>query len=412
MSINASIKAYKFLFSLLLFLTPLLVVTNTNELYEFPKMFFVYFVGSTTIFLFFLQYVLSKEPPSLKKFPIPVAAFFIVNIFATAFSSHLYTSVWGYYSRFNDGMVSLFIYIGLFYIFINLKNILNIEKLLIIPIITLIPINLFAITQHYFRHIPRVYSTFGNPNWLAVYIIMVLPVVLHFLLTTNEPRQKNFFIAVFLMSYAGLWFTYSLSGLLGLIVSLSVYALINKDTVLKNRKTVGVLFCLMLIFSSLQPGIYKSRINDVFFDLKKVHAQENKQNDTNSNQLSDPGFIRLNVWQGTLNIVMQNPKNFLLGTGPETFPYVFQQHRPQELNYSSEWDFILNKPHNYFLEILSETGISGLASFVAIMYMSLKNRHNYAAASLAGFYTTMFFGFPTVAVALLFWLYIGIAYEK
>ena len=111
-------KPYLILYSILLFFTPLVFSQKTNELFEFPKMFFVYVLGFFII-SFFITGVL-MYPVELKK-PSPwVTALVILTAISTVFSSHFYTSFFGYYSRFNDSLISYVIFFGLYFVGINI----------------------------------------------------------------------------------------------------------------------------------------------------------------------------------------------------------------------------------------------------------------------------------------------------
>ncbi len=429
-------KVLWLLFALLLFFTPLLFTTRTDEAFEFPKMYFVYFVGFTLIFVFSLSRILNSKKQKLKLPNILVLGFIAITVLATVFSSHLYTSIWGYYSRFSDGLVSLLVLTGIYIVGINVfadfgKR--GVEKLLLTPVFALIPISVFGIVQHLSMEPgERVSSTFGQPNWLAAYIAMLLPIVFYFALSETYAKYFRWFlVGVFVISYATMWFTYSLSGVLGFIFGMGAVVVLNLEKVRANKFLVGTLVGLCFLVSALNPGVYGARLKDIVIDIGKVNAQtqelqgsgELQEKNTqvqgevtadatsttvSPKQVSDAGFIRLGMWRGTLDLALSSPKVFIIGTGPETFPYTFQQFRPADLNYSSEWDYILNKPHNYYLELLAEIGIFGLLVYLTIVVWSLKKRHAYIAPALLAYYVSNFFGFPVVTTGLLFWVLLAI----
>ena len=103
-----------------------------------------------------------------------------------------------------------------------------------------------------------------------------------------------------------------------------------------------------------------------------------------------------------------SPKVLFVGTGPETFPYAFQPFRTKILNYSSEWDFVFNKPHNYYLEILATMGILGLVSYGILMFKVLRTKHPFLVPSLVSLFVSNIFGWPTVATTLVFWIYLAV----
>lgn len=410
----------------LLFFTPLVFDVRTNEAFEFAKMNFVYFVGLTLVLVWSVGKFLSEKniidtvKKSFKNRTMVdslVILWVLTNVVSTVFSSHFHTSIWGYYSRFNGGLASTIIFFAI-YLVVRAKKIKSSDilenKMYLAIVLSTAPITLNGIYQKFvFENSKRIYSTLGQPNWLAAYLVMALPFVLYFALKSSD-NKKWFYGGMFITAYANIWFSYSISGLLGFAIGITTFLVLNKKLVLTNQKFLGILFGVCFLLSILFPGIHKQRFEDVFIDLRKVSAQENlvgadsTVSDTTVNNISDPGFIRTHMWKGTLNLIKSDPKIMLIGTGPETFPYEFQKFRPPELNYSSEWDFILNKPHNYFLEEFSEVGLLGVLQLVGIVVLTTLKRNKLLTPVFVGFYVTSFFGFPVVTTSLMFWVCLGL----
>ena len=399
-------RPYFLLFSILLFFTPLVFSQNTNELFEFPKIFFVSVLGLFIILFFTLDTIISHRKVTVPN--ILVIAFLLLTSFSTIFSTHIYTSLFGYYSRFNDSLFSYFIYFFLYFICINRISKEEYEKLLKLILLTIIPVSLYGIAQS-FSGVTRVYSTLGQPNWLAQYLGMLLPVAAYYFFT-QKGREFKLWALVYVFGFYCLWVTFSVSGLLGFLSGM-LYLFIKNFKKIFEIKTskVKVLFIVsvtILVFL-LNGGLYKDKFHDFYIDVKKQFVVVKKvYASVNLNKLSDPGFIRLELWKSTFDLITSSPKIFLVGTGPETFPYVFQDFRNGKLNYSSEWDFVFNKPHNYYLEIWSESGIFTLMTFIALIYLSIKKLPDYISSSIVVFGITNIFGWPVVPTSLLFWFII------
>lgn len=446
---------YRYIFSFLVFaivfLTPLVFVTNTKEAFEFPKMYFVYFLGATLVTYWVITNLL-KQPLSniVKKLRINTIlklylASFVVSV---VFSSHIYTSFWGYYSRFNGGLVSLLVFLGIFLVFRDLHTIYKgqsevmQDKIKGILISSLIPISLYAILQHNTLGVDvRVYSTFGQPNWLGAYIATLLPLVISKILQKKDKKHEITYILIFLISYMALWYTYSVSSLLAFVTGTGALILFKSDQIKQNIYKLFLMTIAIILVSISSPGLFRQKVNDIFLDIQKANNTKVATNnaieiiDTNVNeetavddminsqnsekpkqqenyleqeeQLSDPGFIRLSMWKSSLDLYTIDIKNFFIGTGPETFPYEFQKVRSKELNYSSEWNFILNKPHNFYIETLVEEGILGLATYIAVLYLLFKRSTKDVKSSLVSFAVVNIFGWPTVATTLIFWIFLS-----
>ena len=80
-------------------------------------MFFVYILGTTIITLFIANRILTAR--SIKFPPTIVLVYVLGNVLSAVFSKYLYTAVWGYYTRFNGGLVSTAVFFGLFVVAIN-----------------------------------------------------------------------------------------------------------------------------------------------------------------------------------------------------------------------------------------------------------------------------------------------------
>src|SRR3972149_8457493 len=101
------------------FLVPLVMYPTTYELFEFNKMWVLFMLTIIVRFLWISKIILSgriifKRTP----FDIPIFLFFLSQFLSTIFSIDPYVSLWGYYSRFNGGLLSIIAYIFLYYAFV------------------------------------------------------------------------------------------------------------------------------------------------------------------------------------------------------------------------------------------------------------------------------------------------------
>lgn len=416
----------------LAFFTPILF---TSLGFEFVKTYFVYILGSTIIWLFLIKKIsMAEKIVWPNKF---INWFVIAYTISTIFSSHFYTSVWGYYSRFNGSLISVLILYGIFVVLLNEFSNYDIRKLAEISALAVIPVGLYAIAQHYGVDITmwktdastRVTSTFGQPNWLAAYFAMVIPTILGKTINIDEKYTEGvdfFWAGLFLVAFTGLWFTYSISGLIALVIGTLGFLSINGQKVREHSDVLAIIFILCGVIAYFNLGIFDKKVQSIILDVQKIYrdftqvkAQENDgetnkvQNTGQDNQISDPGYIRTGIWKGTLDLFMSSQKIMLIGTGPETFPYEFQKFRPKELNYSSEWDFVMNKPHNYYLELLSALGIIGALPYIFIVLTTFGKQDKHFTPGLLAFYASNAFGWPTMATALIFWIFLaGIEKEE
>lgn len=394
----------KTLYLFLLFTLPLIMVGNTNELFEFPKTFFLYILGTLIIATFLTLYILAPFKLRLpSKFVFLYVGSFIIS---TLLSSHGYTSIWGYYTRFNGGLISFLLGFGLYFVAITVFDKLDFTEILDYAFYNLIPISIYGLYQHFFENTVRIYATFGQPNWLAQYLAM--GILFYVVLYLQHGAFKHLLLAI--LGFCCLWVTYSISGLVAFVLCILLLGLALYKELPKKQRLVFLLIP-MAVFAVFNLGIFEARITSVLLDAKKyfsaITVVTTAYAQSSNVQLSDPGFIRLGLWQGTWQLITSSPKVFFLGSGPETFPYAFQPFRTNELNYSSEWDFVFNKPHNYYLEVWAEKGLLGLISYLILIQQLLVRLPKAYNFGFVAFVITNFFGWPCVATGLLFWLFLA-----
>src|SRR3990167_5374517 len=146
-------------------------------------MTFVYLCVSLIFLLFSCKRILANDFKfKFSRFFIPVSLFLLANTLSTLFSIGTYTSIWGYYTRFNGGLVSIIIFTIMYFIFINELSAEERESVLRTIILGSIPVSLYGIAQNlgyekgYWEEDSqaRVFATLGQPNWLAAYILLTI----------------------------------------------------------------------------------------------------------------------------------------------------------------------------------------------------------------------------------------------
>lgn len=393
-SISYYIDKIIFLGYILLFgFTPLIMSHLTSELFEFNKMLFIYLVTLIIFILWLIKsIILKKIIIKRSKFDIVIILFFISQVISTIFSIDKLTSIFGYYGRFNGGLLSIISYLLLYYGFISNLNKDELFKVLKISLITSLLVIIWGLPgkinydltcflftgqlnnscwTNQFKPSERLFSTLGQPNWLAAYLVINFFLGLFFYLRSVN-KNELFWLSYFFINIMTLLFTRSRSALLALVFGFFIFILYFFFKLKKDKKKIYILFFIFLLnFFLFKTGIEKI---DYFlnFSFIKVKTLKKTDNDLKNNKKSlktflvtDSGTIRKIVWQGALKLAKKYP---WVGTGVETFAYAYYFVRPKEHNLTSEWDYIYNKAHNEFLNYLATTGFIGLGSYLLMIF--------------------------------------------
>lgn len=453
-------KIFEFSFYLLFLVTPLIFNPLRSipsfELFEWNKMVLVYIFTTFIIGLWVMRSIIaSKIIFRRSPLDIPVVFFLLSQLLSTLFSIDPHVSIYGYYSRFHGGLLSTISYSLLYFAFVSNRDLLNIKKLFISMLTPGALVAIYGIAERFGidAHLwvqdvrNRVFSTLGQPNWLAAYLAILLPITasLYFYHTYFHNQNKinksqfllNFFRAHGNLVYLGfsavfyicLLFTKSRSGFLGFWISNTLFwTLIMWVNRLQIKKILSafVFFNITLLFLNFVIQTPFNQYNQllsvaIFEKQPKVQNPTIPTVDTVINSgVTDSADIRKIVWRGSLNIIRDYP---LFGTGPETFAFAYYKYRPTEHNLTSEWDFLYNRAHNEILNILATSGLFGLVAYsillasvtIITLWWLYKNRKMFnrtpewlwVLGLFCGWVSisiTNFLGFSVVIVALYFYL--------
>jgi tetratricopeptide (TPR) repeat protein len=419
------------------------------------------------------------------KFPwLPWLGLFLLSqVISIVWSIDRHVSVFGYYGRFNGGLLSSFAYV-----FLSLAAVAWLTKekavrIVKVSLLVAVMIALYGIGEHngidarYWvqdvRH--RIFATMGQPNWLAAYLAMWIPVSLGISISKikhqkskiqiknqnnfisriktrwvenregksgfkpiawgfdfAQPRRWGYFLS-FSILYLALLYTRSRSGFLGLVVGLWVFGVIlivtavrknmmnhipttnsrtrqhlvptenlvtrtmvfirryminhiptqTSQRLVATRSLATILGASLLVLVTL--GLLSSTpFTPSVFDWVRDYKTQRLQNEaaprsyTSNDKETEEGEatetgplivtpsedIRLIVWRGAIEAWKHRP---VTGFGVETFAWAYYKYRPVEHNLTSEWDFLYNKAHNEYLNLLTTSGVLGVGTYLLLI---------------------------------------------
>src|SRR3990172_9184904 len=427
--LNLCNRIIEYSFYTLFLLVPLAFTSATSELFELNKMWLVW--GLTIIIgaSWFIKMILQKRILLCRTpLDIPIGLFLLSQIISTIFSLDPHVSLWGYYSRFNGGLLSILSivsYIFLYYAFLsNSPMLAKVQRLISISLISGLIVALWGLPSHFgydptcllfrgqfnvacwtdaFQPKIRIFSTLGQPDWLAAYLAILIPIsiamALNNLRAQNNPDNKyhvsgvmyyvsnkkilhtTYYILLTALFYVDLLFTRARSGFLGIWLSLIFFAALYYRISGKPKLSISaenlkspiaiLIFGLLIITFIIGTPINQlnkftlAGIGSIFQKPVTTETQEDKAPIQPSDSGgTESGDIRLLVWEGALSTWRAN---FLFGTGVETFAFAYYRYKPVGQNLTSEWNFLYNKAHNEFLNYLATTGIFGLGTYLLMI---------------------------------------------
>ena len=417
-------------FSLLFFLTPLVLTPVNYELFEFNKMVLTYLLTAIIVWAWINKMISQKRLIFRRTFwDLPLLLFLASQITSTLISIDRHTSIFGYYSRFHGGLLSTICYLLLYWAWVSNFPFSQPaqktrQKMFIIILVSGMLVSLYGVAEHFGidKNIwvqdvqNRVFSTLGQPNWLAAYLDVLIFIVLARFIHSKRPITH--YPLLFSLFYLCLLYTRSRSGFLGFIIPFLVvltkwlsHLIRKKDTLLGKKLLLIVGLALTLSFwvgvpfhlKNLRTKLNLSFLSDVQEVKKPTVPMANGQ--AAKPKITPSSDIRKIVWKGAIELWRRHP---IFGSGVETFAYSYYWVRPKEHNFTSEWDFLYNKAHNEFLNFAATSGSVGLLAYLLLAATAivrlLRDDQFFLCCAILSLLITNFFGFSVVPTALLFYL--------
>lgn len=251
--------------------------------------------------------------------------------------------------------IKVLVYAALFFAVVNnlhkqeTTQIVGLTLIFLAMLVSLYAVYQFLTTSDYALHLlkPEGYrkrgsGTFINPNHLAGYLEMILPLALAFTLTGRfEVLMKVFLGYATLAIFAGLSSTISRGGWLAAAVSLGAFFFWLWQQRDYRKRALIVLGSLVLVFAAF---LWKADV-----------GPERRERIDIARQVED---VRFQLWKPAMAMWKDH---FWFGAGPAHFDYRFRQYRPPDPGLQRRPDRV----HNDYLNTLADWGLVGAALVLA-----------------------------------------------
>ncbi len=223
-------KVAELLILAMTFLIPVIFFTGTNDVFEINKIFVMRFLTFFVIGLWLVSVIFEKKIKLIKtNFDFPLLGYLGVSVLTTIFTFNIYVSIFGVYEDF-EGILTILNYIALFYIIINFaESVTSVKKIIMIIVIAAVVISVYGLAQNFGwdfiawnpeTYSPdRFFSTLGNPNFLAAYLVEALPLIFILFFITPDNTKKSEMIMLLVLLTAGLVLIQLFTGLFSHVIS-------------------------------------------------------------------------------------------------------------------------------------------------------------------------------------------------
>jgi O-antigen ligase len=342
-----------------------------------------------------------------------VAVFVVLEIAAFAFSTDREQSLFGERLQY-QGLLTVLLYVSFFYVArVAIRDYRRLTLLVWAVLGGGALVALYALVQRlgldpvWDGYLPggRVFSSIGQSNALAAYLVLVIPLAASALFVRRRPARAGALL-VLAATTAALVLTRSRGGFLGLLAAVGVLAVgwrpLLRAPATRPRRWVVALGAAGVVVAVV--AVSAGALSRVSRDDSSLR-------------------FHLDAWHVAARIAVEHP---VLGTGPETYPDVFPRYSHDVLppDRAAALDaFRVESPHNVYLGIAAGSGIPALLAYLvavagALVVLARAVRGASrgvrvvlvaVVAAAAGHVVTDAFMTAEVTSAWLFWVLLGAA---
>jgi len=293
------------------------------------------YVGMLLVFIGWIYKLARKKSKGVLRTPLdlPIIIFVIIGFISIFNSSFLKQSL-----TVTPGFIAGILF-GYYLVFSNITDKKFLKKFVLVMVLGGTTTACIGIFQYLIWGTERTSATLANPNVLASYLAMMIPIVFSLLLYESKKSKKKLLLTFSLITMViCLILTRSRAGWLALVGAMSFLLLIEK----KKRLAVGLTLIIIVVASILIPSV-NARLRTIF-DLIV-----NKE--------------RIYGAKSALQMIKDYP---LTGIGVNTFYHVYPQYQLPEAKEH------LVHAHNIFLQIGAEIGLFGVVTLLWLLIRVFK----------------------------------------
>jgi len=343
---------------------PLVYVSGLLYPYIAPKLFLLQGFGIVALAVF-AYLALVGQPFFYGRLRVPAAwipaLLLIVAYLTSFFGIDFYRSFWGLFAR-GDGLLTSTVITVFFYLTLLSADRAFLERLVKVVAVVAGLIAAVAVLQWVTTMVGgrawflppvsgRIGSTFGNAAFLAGYLGMSLFVIL-IVLREASGRWKRVFLAAAVLSALAILFTATRGTILALLLACGaalLFASWEGEGRLKRAARYGLV--ALIVLASLF-FLFRADLSQSSFEPVKRIASISLSDATVSS--------RLFVWSHILEESLRRP---LAGYGVEHVTQLFDKvYDPSAI--VEQW---FDRSHNAFLDRFAESGVFGLALYLALI---------------------------------------------
>jgi len=354
----------------LVLVIPLIICAKMDDSFNLPKLTLLY-LGVITFWAAWLINGLRQRRFVFRRSPLdlPLVTWLILSLISSFLSIDPTRSFFGIHGLQGFGWFPMLAFAALFWAAVQVAD-RRMERVLAIGAVGVASLTaIYGLLEYYgyqilpgmpdFTRMP-ILSTFGNPIFFGCYMMLVIPLAGGLFIETlerlSQSMGKRWKMLLSLGGLILLLFTLILTFARGPWVGLGVATVFYIGWLLKSQKkgflgrefkkrillVTESMFVIVLIIFLIYPTAQRAFRG--IFDFKEPNI-----------------CSRIEGWKSGLRAFLDRP---VIGSGPDTFGYVFLKYKSIRFMETAGWSSIQMHAHNDFVQMATTTGVVGLLVYL------------------------------------------------
>lgn len=354
----------------LVLVIPLIVCTKMDDTFNLPKLTFLY-IGVIAFWAAWLINGLRQRHLVFRRSPLdlPLVMWLIVTLISSLLSIDRTRSFFGFYGLQGFGWFPMLAFAALFWAAVQVAD-RRMERVLAIGAVGVASLTaIYGLLEYYgYQILPgmpdfkrmAILSTFGNPIFFGCYMMLVIPVAGGLFIETLEQLSQSMgkrwkmllslgglilLLFTFILTFArGPWVGLGLAAIfyIGWLLKSQIKGFLGKEFKKRILLLTESMFVIVLIIFLIYPTAQRAFRS--IFDFKEANI-----------------CSRIEGWKSGVRAFLDRP---IIGSGPDTFDYVFRKYKTVRFMETAGWDSLQMHAHNDIVQMATTTGTVGLLVYL------------------------------------------------
>lgn len=346
-------------------ITPLAFTTMLYEQWHLPKIAVLRIGLGLTVALMVIAGGSQKKTSGLPRSSGVLLLFLAWVLLAALFSPDRNASLWGVYGHL-EGVWGYVGYALAFFLAVRVyQKDQAIDSLALGVVVAGAVVSAYGLMQFLgldvfsWGEIPfgttRIFSTFGNPTYLATFLVAVIPLALTGAIKVDTTRMRRAYLSALGVVFMGLTLTFTRSAWIAAVVQLLLIVITTRPLI-SNKKHKWMIAAIIIIACVM---------TFMLVALSGGGSQTAKRITSTFNTSEGSVGSRVEIYKVAVKAIIEHP---ILGVGPDRFRYIFAQLRTTKYIIQKMHPQTPDDAHNYFLNLAATLGLPGLALFIIFFF--------------------------------------------